>query len=408
MTLNETHFPGNVVQDAAWYYMDRRGQRQGPVADTDVVAAYLRGDVLRDGLVWRDGMPQWLPLAQVENDLGIGPSDHPAAPPPLPEGPRHLAMAAAARSNSVDRNDIVYAGFVRRFAALLLDGLILIIPGFLIGMLLGIPFALLISGYDERTKASMQLLFGFVVGLILRALYFAILHSSMHQATFGKRALGIKVVDDNGRRLTFKHALGRWFASGLSFLMLYVGFLMAAFTDRKRALHDMVAGTLVVDHWAYSEFPERQQRSPSGCLIAFIIGFILVIPVTAILAAIAIPAYQDYVIRSQFYEGATLADGVKTAVAEYVNNNGKLPSDNAAAGLAQGASIHGQYVSRVSVIDGSIYATYSSRRPQHANRQLDGKVLIFEPQLSPGAIEWHCKSTSLKQKWCSSRCECSG
>src|SRR5207342_3681907 len=110
---------------------------------------------------------------------------------------------------------------------------------------------------------------------IAAAMYYSLQESSGHQATLGKRALGIKVVDARGQRLTRKHALGRWFAASLSYLTMYVGFLMAAFTERKRALHDMVAGTLVVDRWAYTEFPERQKRELSGCLIAFLIGVLL-------------------------------------------------------------------------------------------------------------------------------------
>jgi uncharacterized RDD family membrane protein YckC/Tfp pilus assembly protein PilE len=404
--LIEALFQGNAVQDRAWYYMDRRGQRQGPVADTDVVATYRRGDLLRDGLVWREGMPQWLPLAQVENDLGIGPSDHPAAPPPLPEGPRHLAMAAATHSRSVDRNDIVYAGFVRRFAALLLDNLILAVPLWLIAILLSIPLGLSSSNSGDRVSAMAQGVY-YLLWLIASPLYFAGQESSAHQATLGKRALGIKVTDDNGQRLSFSHALGRWFATALSYLTFYIGFLMAAFTERKRALHDMVASTLVVDRWAYTEFPERQQRSPSGCLIAFIIGFLLVIPVTAILAAIAISQYQDYVIRSQVSEGSALADGVKTAVAEFVNNTGRFPNSNASAGLAAPGSISGQYVSAVNIASapGQVQATMSGFK---ANTAIYDKVLIFSAITQAGSIEWHCKSTSLKQKWCASSCACSG
>src|SRR5690554_810032 len=90
-------------------------------------------------------------------------------------------------------------------------------------------------------------------------------------------ALGIKVVNADGGRLSFAHALGRWFTALLSYVTLYIGFLLAAFTGKKQALHDLVAGTFVVDRWAYTEFPERQQRSLGGCLIVFVIVMILMI-----------------------------------------------------------------------------------------------------------------------------------
>lgn len=402
-----TVFQGNVVQDASWYYMDCRGQRQGPAAAADVVAAYRSGDLLRAGLVWREGMSQWLPLAQVEDAIGLGAADHASAPPPLPEA---IGSAAAVRPRGIDRDDIVYAGFVRRWAALFLDQMILGIPMVLLVVLVAIPLGLFSGAADQRAGVSMLQGLYYLLWLVAAPLYYAGQESSMHQATLGKRALGIKVTDDNGQRLSFSHALGRWFAAALSHITLDIGFLMAAFTERKRALHDMVASTLVVDRWAYTAFPERQQRSPSGCLIAFLVVMVGFVPVIAILAAIAIPQYQDYVIRSQVSEGSALADGVKTAVAEFYNDHGHYPATNASAGLASASSIRGHYVSGVDVgsADGTIAVTYSSSRPEKANTAIHAKTLLFVPQASPDRIVWRCTSPNLKQKWCSRSCDCNG
>jgi uncharacterized RDD family membrane protein YckC len=77
-------------------------------------------------------------------------------------------------------------------------------------------------------------------------LYFALMESSSHQATLGKMALGIRVTDLQGGRLTFGRATARFFGKIVSGLICYIGFIMAAFTERKQALHDMIAGTLVV------------------------------------------------------------------------------------------------------------------------------------------------------------------
>jgi type IV pilus assembly protein PilA len=116
------------------------------------------------------------------------------------------------------------------------------------------------------------------------------------------------------------------------------------------------------------------------------------------------------VIRSQISEGSVLADGVKTAVAEFYNNQGHYPATNASVGLASAESIRGQYVSSVDVgsADGAIVVTYSSSRPQKANTAIHAKTLLFVPQAFPDRIEWHCTSPNLKQKWCSSSCECRG
>jgi type IV pilus assembly protein PilA len=144
-----------------------------------------------------------------------------------------------------------------------------------------------------------------------------------------------------------------------------------------------------------------------------LIELMIVVAIIAILAAIAISQYQDYVIRSQVSEGSSLADGVKTAIGEFVNNHGYLPPSNISAGLATNVSINGSYVSQVDVAGGSghqLEATYSSTAPQKANASIgDGTfTLIFSPVTQAGSIKWNCTSASLKQKWCPSSCVCSG
>ncbi len=144
-----------------------------------------------------------------------------------------------------------------------------------------------------------------------------------------------------------------------------------------------------------------------------LIELMIVVAIIAILAAIALSQYQDYVIRSQVSEGSSLADGVKTAVAEYYQNKGAFPSSNTSAGLALETSISGNYVQKVNVnvtTKGIIVVTYSSTSPQKANTAIDTKQLQFSPITHAGSISWNCKSaaSNLKQKWCSSSCSCLG
>jgi type IV pilus assembly protein PilA len=139
-----------------------------------------------------------------------------------------------------------------------------------------------------------------------------------------------------------------------------------------------------------------------------LIELMIVVAIIAILAAIAISQYQDYVIRSQVSEGSSLADGVKTAVGEYVNNRGVFPPTNVSAGLAVPASINGTYVSQVDAAGGPIIATYANNGTQKANDQIDGLTLTFSPITQAGSIKWNCISGGLKQKWCPSSCVCSG
>ena len=130
-----------------------------------------------------------------------------------------------------------------------------------------------------------------------------------------------------------------------------------------------------------------------------LIELMIVVAIIAILAAIALPAYQDYVIRSQVSEGAVLSDGAKTAVAEYFSNRGSAPADNTSAGLAQPNSITGKFVANVTVADGVITAVYSSGSPQRANTKIQGSDLIFSPTFSAGSTVWTCRTTGLAEKY---------
>ena len=100
----------------------------------------------------------------------------------------------------------------------------------------------------EGTPEDIEVLDIFIQ-VPLTWLYYAVLTSSSWQATVGKKVLGLKVVDENGDRISFGRATGRYFAKIPSALILCIGFLMVAWTNRKRGLHDMIANTLVVkDH----------------------------------------------------------------------------------------------------------------------------------------------------------------
>ena len=128
-----------------------------------------------------------------------------------------------------------------------------------------------------------------------------------------------------------------------------------------------------------------------------LIELMIVVAIIAILAAIALPAYQDYIVRSQVSEGSVLADGTKTAVTEFFSNTGRFPGSNASAGLAAAASIQGKYVSLVTIgAGGLITATFSSAAPQRSNAAINGSTLIFSPlgTALAGSVKWTCLATS--------------
>jgi len=134
-----------------------------------------------------------------------------------------------------------------------------------------------------------------------------------------------------------------------------------------------------------------------------LIELMIVVAIIGILAAIAIPAYQDYTIRAQVSEGLNLSGGAKAAVTEYYQDRGSLPADNDEAGLAANTEIQGKYVDQVDVSDGVIEVQYGN----DAHAIIAGQHLIMTPNLSNvGSVGWVCTSqgTEIENKHLPAAC----
>ena len=143
---------------------------------------------------------------------------------------------------------IVYAGFWLRFAAYVIDQIILsivtVIIVFILGFVMGLFFAAI--GMDTPTIRIISAALGYFFGVIVAWIYYAVSESSPDRATPGKRVIGIIVTDLDGNRISFGRASGRYWGKMLSGIILMIGFLMAGFTEKKQALHDILANCLVL------------------------------------------------------------------------------------------------------------------------------------------------------------------
>ena len=146
--------------------------------------------------------------------------------------------------------------------------------------------------------------------------------------------------------------------------------------------------------------PEEQQlevaRAGGTSVVGIVVGMlILVVPaVGGIIAAISIPAYNDYSVRAQVAEGLNLSGGAKAAVTEYYQDRGEWPADNTTAGLAPAGQIQGKYVSSVRVENGEILVLFGN----DASSDIYGATLILQAEAESGYVSWTCSSRDIRPK----------
>lgn len=285
-----------------WYYGDAQGNRHGPMSASQLAAVHAQGLLQPETLVWREGLEGWKPWRELMHEVVAAPPP-PPTPPASPEAAAAgVAAAAAAPTRSVfdaapvvDTGYVVYAGFWKRVAASIIDSFILMMASWLVQvplfMVMGLGMGSLFEGSSGLSDGMGTLLvaIGYLISLAVPLFYFAWMHSSSMQASIGKLAIGIKVVDGQGRRIGFWRGFARYFAYLLSALLFCIGFLMAAFTDRKRALHDILCDTLVVDRYAYSERPDLQNPAIGAVAIIVLVlaGLLLVTAIAGVIFLIA-------------------------------------------------------------------------------------------------------------------------
>jgi len=226
------------MSQALWYYATNGQQSPSPVPFNALQQMAANGQLQPTDLVWSDGMPQWVAASTVQGVFAQPPTAaHLQAFPHMVQ-----AQPAVLGYMTPNLNTPVYAGFWLRFCAAFVDGIILRVIGYGIGAVVGAASVGPNNGQQPNTGVALAAV---LIEVTIAWLYGALQESSGAQATLGKRAVGLVVTDEAGQRITFARATGRHFGKYISFLILMIGYIMAGFTEKKQALHDMMAGTLV-------------------------------------------------------------------------------------------------------------------------------------------------------------------
>lgn len=250
-----------------WYYV-QAGQSVGPVSEEEFESLIAGQTITPETLVWNQTMSDWKPLAEVRAQT----TPQPTSPPPQSEleqdGSQLRVCGECGRmlpqqemvqfgetwicpdckATYVQRiqegvageGQLNYAGFWIRFVAKFVDGIILGIAEQLLGLLTGWVAT---SGGSSFQIASVILVF--LIGMIVRVGYNT-WFIGKYGATPGKMVCGLKVLTSRGEKVSYARACGRFFAEILSGLVCGIGYIMAAFDEQKRALHDRVCDTRVV------------------------------------------------------------------------------------------------------------------------------------------------------------------
>ena len=245
-----------------WYYV-KDGKQQGPVSDEDFQHLVGSGSIRRDTLVWREGMPDWKVYAETGNDIDESPA--------LPEAGSAKGVVCSVCGRTFSSEDVIrirdalvcasckpqfvqrlkesavlparmeYAGFWIRFVATFIDGIIVGV----VSMFLQFVAAFLVAVIENEAASISIALLIYLIQILISAAYEIVLIGK-YGATLGKMACQIRVVTAEGNNISYGRATGRFFAKMLSAMIFYIGYIMAAFDEEKRGLHDHICGTRAV------------------------------------------------------------------------------------------------------------------------------------------------------------------
>jgi uncharacterized RDD family membrane protein YckC/Tfp pilus assembly protein PilE len=308
----------------------------------------------------------------------------------------------------------LHAGFWRRAVAWLIDALILSSVFAVLYLIIVGSSAAAMQPHGIPFRVLPPLWFALV---LVPWLYYALCEASAWQATPGKLALGLGVTDEYGQRVGFGRATGRFFGKFLSGFILDIGYMLAGWTERKQALHDLMAGCCVVRReglhaWEHRDATAQDSMAavaalprsgmPGWGIALVVIGVcvFLLLPFAAVLTVMAIPAYQDYVVRAEVAQGLDATLRARALIAEYIGQRGALPDNNDALGLPQPGAINARYVSSVRVTGGKVIVTFGNQ----ADLRIRGGHVVIAPVGNAAALHWQCSSPDIRDRYLPESC----
>lgn len=298
------------------YFVADNGVAKGPYTFEKIRAAVGRGQITAFTLMWKDGIPDWAIAYEVLADTGLWQQASPQD--------EELTVTFEIKTP-------VIAAFGRRIAAALIDALVMFIPA---TILIALPRAFL--------SDASALTVGESLAMLANLAYFTLLQGRAQGATLGKRALDIHVVREDGSKLGDSLALGRYL------LMMIFGFLLLPcfvplFNRHRKGLHDMICGTVVLEGKSAPEtFMDLRESTVGdwGSLSWIMVGLMIVIPFAGgVVAAVSVPAYQDYVIRSKVAMAVEQARDISEKVVAYRGEHGHWPTQPTDIGLSEQTDI---------------------------------------------------------------------
>lgn len=245
-----------MVQEAEWYYA-AGGEAKGPYSEEALEQFAQQGVINRDTLVWTTRLSGWLPYGRIKpGALGqatcavcgvqhpheqmlslFGHSICPACKP---------AYVQCLREGIAPPNTVLYGGFWPRLGAKVIDGALVGFFILVIASWIGVILLPVLDNDDWFPFLFSGMQMGFsLVSTVLGAAYYTWFVGKFG-ATAGKMAFGLRVVTQELGRVSYLRAFARYWAEMLSGMILYIGYIMAAFDNQKRALHDHICGTRVV------------------------------------------------------------------------------------------------------------------------------------------------------------------